>query len=58
MELMVHVGWTSVRPIQPDQHWSGVIATADTATDARLAAAQIVACRPECVMVTSTLIAL
>lgn len=50
----VAVGWTSERPVRPDQHLSGVVVTADTLLDCTLIAAQMVACRPECEMVTST----
>jgi hypothetical protein len=48
----VHVGWSSVRPIIPDQHWSSVDVAADNAMQAEIIAAQIVSCRPSCEMVT------
>lgn len=50
----VRVGWTSVRPVRPDQHFSRIVIAADDATSASCAAAQWVASRPECVMPTST----
>lgn len=52
----VTVGWTSHRPIRPDEHLSSVTTTGDSDTECTLAAAQIVACRPSCEMVTSTTI--
>jgi hypothetical protein len=52
--LTVAVGWTSRRPVVPDQHVCRVIVTGRDDVDAMLAAAQMVAVHPRCVMVTST----
>lgn len=46
------VGWTSVRPIVPDQHWSRVVVDAETELAGELLALQIVASRPGCEMPT------
>lgn len=49
----IDVGWTSVRPIVPDQHWSRVVVATDRGlTDAKLLAAQMVGAHA--VMPTST----
>lgn len=56
--FMVRVGWTSTRPVRPDEHVRHVlVASADgTGVDARLAACQMVACDPRCEMPTSAAI--
>lgn len=62
LTAVVTVGWTSSRPVRPDEHTSRVVVAADTETDATLTAAQIVSARrgggasgvPGCVMPTST----
>lgn len=46
------VGWSSHRPIRPDEHSSTVVVTGSTQIDCELAAAQIVATRRQCEMVT------
>jgi hypothetical protein len=59
---LVRVGWTSSRPIVPDQHVSQVVVWAADEVEASLVAAQIVAAvdrpsvsgRPGCVMPTRT----
>jgi hypothetical protein len=48
----VRVGWTTRRPIVPDEHISYVIVEADSESSATLLAAQIVA--SHCTMVTSS----
>lgn len=50
----VRVGWTSQRPLKPDEHVSTVVVTAEDVINANLVACQMVACRPECEMVTSS----
>lgn len=52
----VRVGYTSRRPVIPDQHTAHVqvVSTGHDGVDAMLAAAQMVACWPWCVMPTST----
>lgn len=50
----VQVGFTSTRPVQPDQHTAWVQVAADTEQQAHLAAAQMVAGWPHAEMVTST----
>jgi hypothetical protein len=52
----VDVGWTSTRPVRPDQHTSRVTVAADTGHQAELLALSMVAARPECVMPTSVVI--
>lgn len=53
MEIFwIDVGWTSVRPVIPDQHVSRVVVAAESLSEARLLAAQIVGCHA--VMPTST----
>lgn len=53
MEIFtVLVGFTTVRPIIPDQHFAIVVIAATGADDAQLAAAQMVATHSE--MPTST----
>jgi hypothetical protein len=54
--VSVAVGWTSSRPVVPDEHTTYVVVSAATETDAVLAAAQMVASDPRCVMPTSTLL--
>lgn len=54
MIFTVDVGWTSTRPVRPDQHTSRIHLDAATAHDAELTALQIVAARPSCVMPTSS----
>ena len=49
-----YVGWTSTRPIRPDEHVSSVTTVGRDLNECSLVAAQIAACRPECEMVTST----
>jgi hypothetical protein len=55
----VRVGWTSSRPIRPDEHVSWLRLTAESEAEAVIAAAQQVQStgatmtRPRCVMVTS-----
>lgn len=53
---LVDVGWTSVRPVRPDQHVHSVRLWAENDNAAHLAAAQWLASRPSCQMVTSTAI--
>ncbi len=50
----IQVGWTSTRPVRPDEHTAWVHVWASTETEAQLVAAQMVACRPGCEMPTST----
>lgn len=52
----IFVGFTTDRPIQPDQHFARVIVAAQTDHDACLVAAQMVACNRGVEMVTSTVI--
>jgi hypothetical protein len=54
MQITVRVGYTTVRPIVPDQHYSYVTVDAGGYHDASLQAAQWVASRPGVEMVTST----
>jgi len=56
MVFAVDVGWTSSRPVVPDEHVTRVVVatTEDTGRDATLVAAQMVACRRGCEMPTST----
>lgn len=52
-QFTIDVGWTSVRPVIPDQHWSRVVVATDRGlADAKLLAAQIVG--THAVMPTST----
>jgi hypothetical protein len=62
-EWTVEVGFTSTRPVRPDEHWTRVRVVAADAVDAQLVAAQMVAAighahpwAPHAEMVTSTLI--
>lgn len=48
----MRVGYTTTRPVVPDEHFTTVVVTAENETDAKLLAAQLVAAR--CEMVTST----
>ena len=41
-KFFIRVGFTTVRPIIPDQHFTNVVVMADSANDAQLAAAQMV----------------
>lgn len=50
----VAVGWSSHRPIRPDEHTSLVVVEAATKSDCERVAAQMVGCRPQCKMVTRT----
>ncbi|NED96428.1 hypothetical protein G1H11_14050 [Phytoactinopolyspora alkaliphila] len=50
--ITVEVGYTTVRPVIPDQHTSWVLVGEDRPVEAQLIAAQIVA--SHCEMVTST----
>lgn len=52
LSALVEVGFTSRRPVVPDQHITRVWVAADTEVEACLVAAQVIACRYE--MVTST----
>lgn len=52
---VIHVGWTSHRPLAPDEHWSAVEVDAATAEEAEITAHGMVHARPECQMVTSIL---
>lgn len=60
LTFTMRVGWTSQRPVVPDQHVSHVVVMADTANDAHLLAAYMLLGRRHpitgapCVMVTST----
>lgn len=56
MTYTVDVGWTSVRPVRPDQHTSRVTVLANTGTEAELLALSMVAARPSCVMPTSSVV--
>lgn len=53
-EFTVDVGWTSSRPVVPDEHFSRVNVLAYSRTEAELIALQMVACRPQCQMPTSS----
>lgn len=50
----VDVGFTTVRPVKPDQHFSRVHVAADNETEAHEIAAQMVAGRKGVEMPTST----
>jgi hypothetical protein len=50
----VDVGWTSQRPIRPEQHTSRIVVMAEDGHDAELTALLMVAARPSCVMPTSS----
>ena len=54
----IDVGWTSSRPVIPDEHVRRVVvsSTDGTGREATLVAAQMVACDPRCEMPTSTTI--
>lgn len=54
--MLVHVlvGWTSSRPVIPDEHTHLIVVDCPTETAATLLAAQWVAHRPGCQMPTST----
>lgn len=53
----VGVEWASARPpVEANCHRSLVVVEADSDTDAQLIAAQMVACRPSCVMPTATVV--
>lgn len=54
MIATVRVGWTSSRPIRVDEHLTTVVVAAKDEIDANLLACQMVACRPECEMATSS----
>lgn len=54
MLVSVVVGWTSSRPVIPDEHLSLIVQDAVDEQDASLMAAQWVASRPRCQMPTST----
>lgn len=56
MRFTVDVGWTSVRPVRPDQHTSRVQVVADSGEDAELIAIHMVAARTTCVMPTSSVV--
>lgn len=50
----VLVGFTSRRPVVPDEHFATVLIASTDEIDAQLAATQMVACWPHCVMPTSS----
>lgn len=52
----VDVGFTTQRPVRPDQHTHRLVLHAETDSDAHLFAAHWLGARPGCVMVTSTTI--
>lgn len=52
----VEVGWTSTRPVRPDQHVSRVTVWAVNAAEAELLALAMVAARPSCVMPTGSVV--
>ncbi len=54
MIYRVDVGWTSSRPVIPDEHVRRVSVDARNAVEAKLIAAQMVSCDPRCEMPTST----
>ena len=54
MQITIRVGYTTVRPVVPDQHYSYVTVDAAGYHDASLQAAQWVASRRGVEMVTST----
>ena len=54
MLFHVQVGWTSSRPVRPDEHLSQVALLAGSEREAHLVAAQWVLANPNAVMPTST----
>lgn len=52
MIVTVIVGFTTSRPVVPDEHFAKVVVAADSEEEGTLIAAQIVACH--CEMPTST----
>lgn len=56
IQATVVVGWTSSRPVIPDEHFSTVVLTAPSEHEAELLATQLVASRPCCEMPTSSVI--
>jgi hypothetical protein len=56
MTFVLDVGFTTVRPVIPDQHHARVVVSVHDEIEATLVAAQIVACGRAVEMVTSTAI--
>lgn len=54
LKYIVQVGWTSRRPVRPDEYVSRVVIMEDSDHNAHLTAAYMVANRTGCVMITST----
>lgn len=54
MKAVVLVGYADARPIVPDARGTYVAVEARDETEAQLVAAQMTACRTDCVMPTST----
>ncbi|MEO6156399.1 MAG: hypothetical protein ABIQ39_02080 [Ilumatobacteraceae bacterium] len=52
----IEVGWTSTRPIRPDEHRSTFVIMAESGHAAELCALQWAASRPTCEMPTSSIV--